>query len=140
MNTDELGRLLCLCPATLYVQRRRGDGPPWERCGARHLYRRTSVFAWLESCRRDEGARPSTPRRVDVPLLTEDEAAVFLGIERRDLLIMRGMVNDASSRFASLTVPHYKLGRAAAAAVRYRREDLTAFKRTRHRNLKSTHK
>lgn len=48
--TDEaLADELKNTPRTLALWRQRGIGPPWTKCGAKVLYERVAVLAWLKS-------------------------------------------------------------------------------------------
>lgn len=59
LSNDEAARFLGLSPRTLPGMRRRGDGPPFIKLGARRLgYLESDLQKWVESQRRRSTSDP----------------------------------------------------------------------------------
>jgi predicted DNA-binding transcriptional regulator AlpA len=62
-SNDEAARFLGLSPRTLPGMRRRGDGPPFIRLGARRVgYLESDLSVWVESQRRRSTSDPGGDR------------------------------------------------------------------------------
>jgi excisionase family DNA binding protein len=49
LTIEEAAALIRSTPAAIYQMRRRGQGPPARRPGARLLFRRSELLAWLDA-------------------------------------------------------------------------------------------
>lgn len=49
LTIDEVAAVIRSTPAAIYQMRRRGQGPPARRPGARLLFRRSELLAWLDA-------------------------------------------------------------------------------------------
>ena len=67
MHAEEAADYLGLAPATLANMRSKGGGPVFHKVGARVVYHKSDLDAWLAACRRTSTSTPATDSAANSP-------------------------------------------------------------------------